>query len=445
MQHDMTCRLVPAILLCVLLPGSSLAWQARAAYQDKSAAHWVGQLSQPEKQTRRLAAYALGRIAPQDKIAVAALVKAIVDDDIDVARYSIYALGRIGPAAKIAALQLAKVIEVEQQAEVNDYKFYRRGAVRALGDIEADDARSRSLLAAALKDKDLVLRVDAALALLKLDRSMKRAPNSAAVRTLDSALSGSDAQARYRATAGLAQLGAAAKPLDAALLRALRSADADARRGAARAIGAIGYEMIGRLAAMANDANPRTRASVVSALGWCGEVTNRRELSGSTAPAERIAAAETAIRDVAVPALAERLGDPDESIRRASAVALARIGPLALPILVQSLRADSSRVRRGAGRALDALAPSLPSRSSDEPAMQAIRSAVLPGVVAAIEHEDVEVRYRAVRLFYMLAFDRKAVATTDAQQRLRKALKDPDSRVRGYASRALRQLQSTSK
>ena len=77
--------------------------------------------------------------------------------------------------------------------------------------------------------------------------------------------------------------------------------------------------------------------------------------------------------------------------------------------------------------------------------MQAIRSAVLPGVVAAIEHDDVEVRYRAVRLFYMLAFDRKAVATTDAQQRLRKALKDPDSRVRGSASRALWQLQSTSK
>ena len=438
MQHVVTCRLVPAILLCVLLPSSSLAWQAPATYQDKNAAHWVGQLSHPEKRTRRLAAYALGRIAPQNADAVTALVKGVVDDDLDVCRYSIYALGRIGPMAGSAAPRLARVIERETD------NFYRRGAVRALGNIEAGDARSRSVLTAALKDKDLVLRVDAALALLKLDQSKLRT-NSAAVQTLDDAISGSDAQARYQATAGLAQLGSAAKALGGALLRALRSDDADVRRSAARAIGAIGYGAIAPLTRMLDDPNPRTRASVVAALGWCGEVTHRRVLSDSATPVEKITAANSAIRDVAVPALVGLLSDADESVRRAAAAALARMNSLALPALVQSLRADDPRVRQGAGRALDTLTPALQKSAADAPAMQEIKTAVLPDVVAAIAHDDVETRYQAVRLFVILAYDRKSVAETDAEPRLRERLKDPDSRVRGYASGALRQLQSKPK
>ena len=44
MQHDMTCRLVSAILLCVLLPCSSLAVQPRAvaSYDGKNTAQLRG-------------------------------------------------------------------------------------------------------------------------------------------------------------------------------------------------------------------------------------------------------------------------------------------------------------------------------------------------------------------------------------------------------------------
>ena len=433
MQHVVTRRLQSAILLCVLLPGSAFAWQqsAPATYDGKNAAHWITQLSHADARTRWLAAYALGRIAPQDAAAVAALTRGVDDDDIKVCRYSIHALGRIGPAAKSAAPQLAAVIELAG----ND-KFYRRGAVRSLGDIKADDAKSRLVLAAALKDKDLVLRVDAALALLKLG------PNSDAVQTLGKAILSGDAQARYQATAGLEQVGGAAKLLGGALRRAMRSDDADVRRSAARAFGTVGYEAIAPLARMLDDPNARTRASAVAALGWCGEVTQRGVLSDSAAPANRIAAAEKAIRETAVPALIDRLDDDNEPVRRGAAVALARIGPLALPPLAQSLRAEPSRVRLGVGRALDLFIPSLSKSSLDERAMQEIKAAVLADLVAAIAHVDVEVRYQAVRLFSILAYERESAAKTEAEQRLRELLKDPDSRVRGYASRALRRLQS---
>ena len=77
--------------------------------------------------------------------------------------------------------------------------------------------------------------------------------------------------------------------------------------------------------------------------------------------------------------------------------------------------------------------------------MQEIKAAVLADLVAAIAHVDVEVRYQAVRLFSILAYERESAAKTEAEQRLRELLKDPDSRVRGYASRALSQLQSKPK
>jgi HEAT repeat protein len=425
---------VSAILLCVLLPCSSLAWQAPATYDGKNAAHWVDQLSSGNARTRWLAAYALGRIAPQDAAAVDALAQRIRDDEGNVRRYSIYALGRIGPAAKSAAPKLAKV--VSDLADGNDpviYKFYRRGAVRALGDIRADDETSRSVLAAALEDKDLVLRVDAALALLKIG------PHPGAVQTLGKAITGDDAQARYQATAGLEQIGGAAKLLGGALMRALRSEDADVRRSAGRAFGAIGHEAIVPVARLLSDPSPRTRASAVAAIGWCGEMTRRNVLSDPTAAADEITAAEKAVRDVAVPALVTLLGDKNASVGRASSVALARIGPLALPALVKSLHANSPRVRTAAEASLDVLAPSLAKTSLGSPRMQAIKAAVLSDVVTAIAHADVEVRYQAVRLFAILAYGREAGA---AETPLREAIKDPDSRVRGYASRGLRQLQS---
>ena len=113
-QHEVTCRVLTAILLCVVLPCSAGAWQPSGpvTYDDKNAAHWVSELSSSNARARWLAAYALGRIAPQDAAAVAALTQRIDDDDLKVCRYSIHALGRIGPAAKSAVPELIKVIEL---------------------------------------------------------------------------------------------------------------------------------------------------------------------------------------------------------------------------------------------------------------------------------------------------------------------------------------------
>src|SRR5262249_4273488 len=68
-------------------------------------------LSHPDKQVRREAAWALGRLGPPAEPAVPALAQALKDKDLRVAQGAARSLGMIGPGAAPAILALMSVLD----------------------------------------------------------------------------------------------------------------------------------------------------------------------------------------------------------------------------------------------------------------------------------------------------------------------------------------------
>ncbi len=114
-------------------------------------------LKDEDEDVRAAAAYALGRIGPQAKKAIAALTEALKEKrGYGEGRSSAAeALGRIGPEAKSAIPALTELLRDED-------KFVRRAAAKGLAGIRR---AAIPVLAESLKDKDAHVRTEAAWAL----------------------------------------------------------------------------------------------------------------------------------------------------------------------------------------------------------------------------------------------------------------------------------------
>lgn len=141
---------------------------------------------------------------------------------------------------------------------------------------------------------------------------------------LDAVAAGTDAQAEEAALA-LAPLGGAALP---PLRQLLAGTDLDRRWWAARALAAVGTSAAREmLVAALGDPDPDLRACAAQGLG---------ELRA----------------EEAVAGLTHCLGDPSAFVSRIAADSLARIGPPAVPALIDALREGEVLARAGAARAL---------------------------------------------------------------------------------------------
>jgi len=120
-------------------------------------------------------------------------------------------------------------------------------------------------------------------------------------------------------------------------------------------------------------------------------------------------------------ALAKCLSDKDIPLRNLCRQALVKIGAPAVPYLIQLLRSDNQRLREEAGKMLVSIgAPS-----------------VKP-LIALLEDENPEIKAKAATLLGEIGF----IAAHDP---LKKALEDPDERVRQAAAQALDKIIAASK
>lgn len=287
------------------------------------------------------------------KPAVPLLTESLSDRCLDIRIWSAYTLGEIGPDASPAGLALSKCLKSEDNQ-------LRAVAARSLGRIGSDDATVIELLSHSVSDEDARVSRLAVVSLGKIGP----AAIAAAPRLVDAF---GEQSIRAEAIDALILIGKGALP---SLTEAL--ANNDIRLEAIEAIRQIDAETAKQLGIdkPTSDDLPALQISL-------HDVDKDVEA--------RIAAAESlsGLGLDAAPTLISALADNDDRVVQASASAVGTIGAAAVPLLRESFRHESARVRAAT---LDALAAIGPDASD-----------AIDDLIEALQDTDREVRYRAVK------------------------------------------------
>jgi len=290
-------------------------------WKGKTAQQWAERLADDDVRTRWYAAYALGQLGPKAVAGVEPLTKTLANQSEHefVRGGTAWALGRMGPAAESAVPLLTETL-------TSKHVSVRRNAAWALGNLGAAAKPAVPGLLKTLDDEDATVRVNAAAALWKIDRHAKAIPALAA------ALGRETESGPCQAATALGSLGSDAEPAVPALVDAFRHADADVRRGAARALGEIGPPAVHALRRALDDPNVEVRRNAVEAFRWMGEPALPELISAlkNAMPPVRRSAARSIGRlgnaaKTAEAALVEAVNDPDAEVRDAAAKALGAI------------------------------------------------------------------------------------------------------------------------
>jgi HEAT repeat protein len=268
-----------------------------ARLQGKSVQQWTEQLKASKFRDQWHAAYVLGTLGPEAAPALPELHKILEkkSEHEYVRGMAAWAIGQIGPAAETEIPLLTETMHSRGHLAV------RRSSVEALGNFKAAAKPAVPELVKMLADDDEVTRVNAAVALWKIEQHPKALP------ALLEMLRHGKPPEPYHAAVALGQMESEAATVAPALLEALQDPDADVRRAAARSLGQLGraaFPSLGKAKAL-EDPNPETRRLVIEALGWMGPV--------------------------AVKPLTEALKDKSPAVRRAAARALGNLNREALP------------------------------------------------------------------------------------------------------------------
>jgi HEAT repeat protein len=289
------------------------------------------------------AAYVLGQLGPQAADAVEPLKKMLAKRSVakSVPGYedweyvrgtAAWALGRIGPAADTAVPLLMETMHSKGHVSV------RRNSNEALGNLAAAAKSAVPDLLAALADEDAITRVNAAVALWKIQRHPKALP---------------------------------------ALVEMLRQGKEPASYHAAVALGTLELSAPDTPEPPATDHQPRICAeALIKALG-AGDQDVARAAARSLGQIGRGAPG------VALPAIQPALESPRDEVRRMAAEALGWMGPAAVEPLRAVLKNDSPAARRAAARALGRLGPAARTAEAD--------------LVEAVNDPDAEVRTAAAK------------------------------------------------
>jgi HEAT repeat protein len=279
---------------------------------------------------RSWAAYVLGELGIEGKQAYPELLKALSDKDETVRRQAANALARLAdPTDRLDPEPLQNAALRKDEAV-----FVRVNAARALWKVDKSKAKLvTDVLLAALKEPGADTRR------LAIETLADIGPEAAkvGVGALNAALQDKSPEVRRAAADALPKMGADAKGGLASLTDALKDSDAEVRIRAARAIWTIDntktLTVVPVLIRALNDRNQSVRAWAAWTLGQIGP---------------------KAIE--AVPELRKNLGSPDENVRKQAAYALGRIGREAreaLPTLIGLARSDPNQsVREQAGHAV---------------------------------------------------------------------------------------------
>ena len=173
----------------------------------------------------------LGTLGPKAAPAVPAL-HAVLDVKSGKNEYArsmaAWALGRIGPAAEPEIPFLIETMRTTKLLAV------RRSTAEALGNFGPAAKPAVGELLKMLNNEDEITRVNAAVALWKIDRHPKAVP------ALLEMLRHGDPSQAYPAAVALGQMEQEAETVAPALIEALHAPVADVRRAAARSLGPVG-------------------------------------------------------------------------------------------------------------------------------------------------------------------------------------------------------------
>ncbi len=225
-------------------------------------------------------------------------------------------------------------------------RYSRRVAARALGRFGASAVDSIPALVADLDAEDHELGVESALALWRVNADQH------AIGTLTRLIESGKDPAAFHACLALAEIGPDARACIPTLLAALAGSDADIRRAAARALGAIGPEALlpiaERLADRSGPLDLDARTSAADALGTIADEVRRSTFNRSGASPDQITAARAPFDGQVIPVLSQLLNSDEPALGQHAARALAAAGLVALPVLAEALCSDRPPVRQAA-------------------------------------------------------------------------------------------------
>jgi HEAT repeat protein len=273
----------------------------------------LGEKGAPAELRARVAR-SLGALGAGASKAVPELAEAVRAPEVEVRRAAAAALAQVGPAAKDALLPLMEALK-DRDKEV------RRAALLAIGQLGAEGKLAVDDVEALVNDKDPDVRKAAGRVLVQI------APNEV-LATYSRALFHTDDSVRLEAAEVLIAMGADAKPSAADLMAAVgREKNPTIRLKMARALTQV---------------KPDTTAPVrpLAELLSSKDAAMRREAS------ELLAAIGTVARD-AVPELTQALQDREPAVRRNAVVALGKVGEPAKPAVKPLIRTLKDRELHG--------------------------------------------------------------------------------------------------
>jgi HEAT repeat protein len=356
-----------------------------------------GLLKDEDRSVRDAAVRGLGLLAQKEPRALAVIQKVLKDTDAPLRRQAVLRLWRLGPAAKAA---FADILELVNDPDVS----VRTAAGYALGTVDPEDDRVVPLLIELLSDtKSLQVRAAAATSLTRVGKKGSRAVpaliKALDVKTVSDPTWANAAQARV--IAALGQMGADAADAVPALLKVLRDRRVD-QRVHAEAIKTLG--MIG----------PAAREAAGLIAGFLGDTTHRSDAS----------LALVKIGPAAVPVLQNVLKAKDPELRHQAIATLINMGPAA----------------REAAGALAGLLGDAGHRDAARLALVKIGPAAVPSLQQALKTKDPRVRAHALN-----ALGRIGPAAREALPAIREAVNDPDRIVHTMATWAIKQIQGESR
>lgn len=245
-DKDVSVRQTAAWALGMIGPESRMAVLALAELLKEKDAWWN-------------AAFALGRIGPASEPAVPVLVEMLKDRPRN-RDAVLHALGRIGPGAKVAVPAVLPYIKKRDSLDRSD-------ALWALGKIRPQTKDAISVLAGLLKDKKegWGQRQIVASVLVKI--------GDASIPTFMELLTNQDEQTQFIAIWGLGEIGPDANIAVPALTQLLRGGNGSVRLAATRALGKIGPKAqaaIPFLTEVLKDKDVLLRWSAIKALSAIG-------------------------------------------------------------------------------------------------------------------------------------------------------------------------------
>ena len=427
------------LTVCLLGMASGVAeWAVfaeEARFAGRTAVQWGRVLdthlegdTEQDKAECRAATAALGYLSDSAQVAREELTRALRSPSLEVRHAAVDALGRIGAeAAESVPAMVAPMDLPREHPHYGALRTYRWLAARALGRIGPAAEAAVPALERALENEDPRYRVQAALALWRI------AGRSEMIGFLAAMVQPSEAAA-YEAVMALGEVGSSAAVVGDRLIAALEHPQSDVRRAAADVLVRLGPSQLEPLATAFGGADADAARAAAYALGQLlGRLREELFYRPESEP-EAFQATGRRVLRIAVPPLVARLADERDAVRQAAQHALAQLGLLALPALLETAGGPDPLARRAAIETLVRVESYLPEELAS-PQLVAWHDAFRSRLFAAMEHRDPQVRASAYRVFACLFFepdDRQALAL------LRGGLRDESLAVRRHASQVLR-------